>query len=92
MSKIAKRVNTELTRRLDAMGITQDYLGKQLGRCGRYVGQRLNREPRRSKASGRYCWTSEEAWRIMEILNAPDEDFPVLFPPDDYGRKKGRAA
>lgn len=92
MSKIAKRLDTELTCRLDALGITQSYLGDLLGRTSRYVAQKLNKEQYQGNSKKRHCWTLDEAWQIMEILNAPDEDFLLLFPPEEKKKKKGRAA
>lgn len=60
-----------LRAKLKEKDIDNEYLAKQLNRSTAYISSRLN-------AKG--AWTQDEQYAILDILNLPDNDLPVLFP------------
>lgn len=56
---------------LGELEITQEQLGKMMGRSQAYVGRRL---------AGTASWTLEDAYRILDIIGQPDTALMEYFP------------
>lgn len=52
-------------------GIDRDYLAEKLGVSPNTIDCRF---------SGRYPWTDDEEYAVLDILNEPDEKKHVFFP------------
>lgn len=67
-----------LRAKLKEKDIDNEYLAKQLNRSAAYISSRLN---------ARGSWTQDEQYAILDILNLPDDDLPLLFPRGGRGGK-----
>ena len=61
----------ELRGALAAKDIDQRYLGERLGVSAGYISARM---------TAKVPWDMEEVYTILDLINRPPEDIPVLFP------------
>lgn len=71
MARPYKRVR-ELMREYD---LTNETLAQEIGCATSTISNKLN---------GKYPWTSDEMWKIMDLTNQPEHELHRVFP------RKGR--
>ena len=61
----------KLRQQLFALGMTQEELGREIGKGQQYMSYRL---------TGKKPFTVDEAYKILEILDIPDSRLTEFFP------------
>lgn len=75
------RPYSKLRGRMAEVDITGEALAHYLGRCDNYVSARFNNKG---------CWSMDDAYKIMELLEIPFEEIITYFPPNGGLKKKSK--